>query len=72
MGSFMRSSSAWTSLNSGESTTSQGSGLVIAWRRCSTMPSFGTLRAAAIFSLVENRLPTALPPLRSSNTTVFD
>ena len=66
MGSFMRSSSAETSLNSGLSTISQGSGLVMAWRRCSTMPFIGTLRAAAIFSLVEKRLPTAFPPLRSS------
>ena len=66
IGSFMRSSSAETSLNSGSSTISQGSGLDMAWRRCSTIPSLGTLSAAAIFSLVENRLPTAFPPLRSS------
>ena len=33
--------------------------------RCSTIPSLGTLSAAAVFSLVENRFPAAFPPLRS-------
>ena len=64
----MRSSSCSICLNSGSSTIRQGAGWFTASRMWVTILSRPIFSAAAIFSLVENLLPRALPPSRSSKS----
>ena len=71
MGSLVRSSGSSWYLNSGSFTTSVSAGLSMALIMNFTIPDWSIPRADAIFFLVENRLPTALPPFRSVNRTVL-